>query len=145
MSQVHSTVLDADEIDALLGDGGVGVVSFASDDEPYSVPISFGYDASVESLYLRFGFAPESEKREFIDDGASASLVVTDETPAGWQSVVVRGSLSRVTEMAIDPEAAKSVHKVRIPFVTIYDREPSELEFELYRLEPDSIVGRQEA
>jgi len=145
MPQGRSVELDSEEIDQLLGDGGVGVISFADEDEPYSIPVSYGYDADADGLYVRLGFAPESEKRRFVDDGRTASLVVTEETPAGWQSVIAKGPLSEVTEMALDPEAAKSVHKVRIPFVTIYDREASELDFELYRLEAESITGRGEA
>ena len=145
MSFERPVDLDREEIDTLLGDGGVGVIAFADEDEPYSIPVSYGYDGDAAGLYVRLGFAPESEKRRFVDEGRTASLVVTDETPAGWQSVVAKGPLSEVTEMAIDPEAAKSVHKVRIPFVTIYDREPSELEFELYRLEAETVTGRREA
>ena len=144
MSKVQSVELDDEEIDALLGTGGVGVISFADGDEPYSIPVSYGYDAGAESIYVRFGFAPESKKREFIDDGVVASLVVMAESMDGWQSVVARGPLRKVTEMALDSHAAESVRQVSIPFVTIYDRRASELEFELYRLEPDIISGRRE-
>lgn len=145
MSQGRSVELDSEEIDHLLGDGGVGVISFADENDPYSIPVSYGYDADAGGLYVRLAFAPESEKRRFVDDGRTASLVVTEETPDGWQSVVAKGPLSEITEMALDPEAAKSVHKVRIPFVTIYDREARELDFELYRLEAETITGRGEA
>ncbi|WP_253736445.1 pyridoxamine 5'-phosphate oxidase family protein [Halohasta salina] len=144
MSRIRSTELDGDEIESLLGTGGVGVISFADDDEPYSIPISYGYDSGTREFYVRFGFAPDSDKRRFVDDGSVASLVVMAEAIDGWQSVVVRGSLREVTEMAIDSHAAESVRKINIPFVTIYDRRASELEFELYRLEPDTITGRRE-
>jgi hypothetical protein len=144
MSQVRSTELSGKEIESLLGTGGVGVISFADGDEPYSIPVSYGYDSNAGSLYVRFGFAPNSEKRAFIDDGVTASLVVMAEAIDGWQSVVARGPLREVTEMAIDSHAAESVRKINIPFVTIYDRRATELEFELYRLEPDSITGRCE-
>jgi len=136
--------LDGEEIESLLGTGGVGVISFANGDEPYSIPVSYGYDNSAGSLYVRFGFAPQSKKREFIDDGVTASLVVMAESIDGWQSVVARGPLHHIPEMVLDSHAAESVRKINIPFVTIYDRRATELEFELYRLEPDSITGRQE-
>jgi len=144
MSQVQSNELDDEEIDSLLGAGGVGVISFADGDEPYSIPVSYGHDANAESLYVRFGFAPESDKRSYIEDGVTASLVVMAESTDGWQSVVARGPLRKVTEMALDSHAAESVRKINIPFVTIYDRRASELEFQLFRLEPDSVTGRQE-
>jgi len=144
MSQVRSTELDGEEIESLLGTGGVGVISFADGDEPYSIPVSYGYDSNANSLYVRFGFAPDSEKRAFIDDGVTASLVVMAEAIDGWQSVVARGPLHHVSEMVLDSHAAESVRKINIPFVTIYDRRATELDFELYRLEPDSISGRKE-
>ncbi|ATW87545.1 hypothetical protein halTADL_0747 [Halohasta litchfieldiae] len=144
MSRVQSTELDDAEIDSLLGTGGIGVISFADGDEPYSIPVSYGYDSNAECLYVRFGFADNSEKRQFIDDGVTASLVVMAESMDGWQSVVARGPLHKVTEMALDSQAAESVRKINIPFVTIYDKRASELEFELFRLEPDSITGRRE-
>jgi len=144
MSQVNANTLADEDIESLLGTGGVGVISLAEDDEPYSIPISYGYDSSARDIYVRFGFAPESDKRAFIDEGSTASLVVMAEAIDGWQSVVVRGPLREVTEMAIDSHAAESVRKINIPFVTIYDRRASELEFELYRIEPDSITGRRE-
>lgn len=144
MSQVRSTELDGAEIDSLLGTGGVGVISFANDDEPYSIPVSYGYDSSTGSIYVRFGFADESEKRAFVDDGVTASLVVMADSVDGWQSVVARGPLHYAPEMVLDSHAAESVRKMNIPFVTIYDRRATELEFELYRLELDSITGRKE-
>lgn len=144
MSQVRSTELDGAEINSLLGTGGVGVISFANDDEPYSIPVSYGYDSSTGSIYVRFGFADESEKRTFVDDGVTASLVVMADSVDGWQSVVARGPLHYVPEMVLDSHAAESVRKINIPFVTIHNRRATELEFELYRLEPDSITGRRE-
>ncbi|MFO7835001.1 MAG: pyridoxamine 5'-phosphate oxidase family protein [Halohasta sp.] len=144
MSRVNSTTLADEDIESLLGTGGVGVISFADDDEPYSIPISYGYDSSARNFYVRFGFAPESDKRRFVDDGSTASLVVMAEAIDGWQSVVARGPLREVTEMAIDSHAAESVRKINIPFVTIYDKRASELEFELYRLDPESVTGRRE-
>ncbi len=144
MSQVHAVALSTEEIDSLLGTGGVGVISFADGDRPYSIPVSYGYDSSATGFYIRFGFAPDSEKRRFVDDAVTASLVVTDETIDGWRSVVARGPLTEITEPALDSHASESVRQVNIPFVTIYEQQPSELDFELYRLDPDELTGRKE-
>ncbi|TQQ80878.1 pyridoxamine 5'-phosphate oxidase family protein [Halonotius terrestris] len=145
MSTSKSVALSDDEIDLLLDTGGVGVISFADDNEPYSVPISYGYDKDVGDLYVRLAFAPESEKRRFVDDGVRASLVVTDDEGGKWRSVVARGRLTEISEPAVAGTAAQSIHQIDIPYVTIYDRRAGELEFELYRLDPESITGRKEA
>lgn len=135
--------MDDTEIDALLGTGGAGVISFADSDEPYSVPVSYGYDSNGRALYVRFGFAPDSEKRRFVDDGVTASLVITDDTD-GWRSVIARGTLTEVSEPAIDSGAAQSIRQMDIPYVTIYETPATEMEFELYRLSPESLTGRKE-
>jgi nitroimidazol reductase NimA-like FMN-containing flavoprotein (pyridoxamine 5'-phosphate oxidase superfamily) len=143
MSQPDSVELTDDEIDSLLDTGGVGAISFADDDEPYSVPISYGYDTDGRDIYVRFGFAPDSEKRRFVEDAAIASLVVTDDT-GGWRSVVARGPLTKVSEPAVSGNAIESIRKMDIPFVTIYDQRATDLDFELYRLDPETLTGRKE-
>lgn len=129
----------------MLGDGGVGVISLAEDDEPYAVPVSYGYDSDDRGIYVRFGFAADSTKRRFVDEGETAVLVVTEEAPDGWRSVLARGPLSTVAEPALDGRAARSIRKITIPFVSIYEHDPAELSFELYRLSPETLTGRKEA
>jgi nitroimidazol reductase NimA-like FMN-containing flavoprotein (pyridoxamine 5'-phosphate oxidase superfamily) len=143
MSQPDSVELSDDEIDSVLDSGGVGVISFADDDEPYSVPISYGYDSEGRDIYVRFGFASDSEKRRFVDDAAIASLVVTDDT-GGWHSVVARGPLSKISEPAVTGNAVESIRKMNIPYVTIHEERATDLEFELYRLDPETLTGRKE-
>lgn len=143
MSPQHAVDMTATEIDTVLNSGGVGVISFAEADEPYSVPISYGYDSEARDFYIRFGFAPDSEKRRFVKDGAAASLVVTTDQPS-WRSVIAEGSLSRISEPALAGSAAQSIQQMEIPFVTIYARPVGELDFELYRLTPEELTGRKE-
>lgn len=143
MSKVNSVKLSDSEIDAVLNTGGVGVISFADDDEPYSVPVSYGYDSEERNIYIRFGFASESEKRRFVDDIAIVSLVVTKET-GGWHSVVARGPISKVLEPAISAGAVESILKMNIPYVMIHKERATDLDFELYRLDPETLTGRKE-
>jgi len=143
MTDHQSHAMDDSEIDALLGTGGTGVIAFADADEPYAVPISYGYDSDAEAVYIRCGFAPDSEKRRFVDDGVTASLVITDDTGT-WQSVIVRGSLTEIAEPAIEGGAAQSIRRMNIPYVTIHETPATAMEFELYRLAPESVTGRKE-
>ncbi|MFQ3476131.1 pyridoxamine 5'-phosphate oxidase family protein [Halonotius sp. F2-221B] len=143
MGEHQSHAMDDSEIDSLLGNGGTGVVSFADGDEPYAIPISYGYDSDEGSIYLRFGFAPDSEKRQFVDDGVTASLVVSDDT-GGWRSVIARGPLTSISEPAIQDGATESIHRMNIPYVTIHETPATEMEFEVYRLDPKELTGRKE-
>ncbi|WP_396610695.1 pyridoxamine 5'-phosphate oxidase family protein [Haloferax sp. S1W] len=83
------------EIDRLLRDHGVGVLSFADDGVAYGIPISFGYDSERERLYFVFLRPGEtSKKSEFAEKTARASFTVW-EAPSRyeWRSVVVDGEL----------------------------------------------------
>lgn len=37
--------MDRDEIDEMLARSGVGVLAMVENEEPYAIPMSFGYDA----------------------------------------------------------------------------------------------------
>jgi len=139
-----AVVMDRDAIDELLGTGGVGVLALADADEPYAIPVSYGYDADEGSVYLRLGFAEDSEKRRFVSRSDGVVLVVTVEGDTGWQSVVVRGPLAEVPEASIDGTVVESIRAIDIPFFTIYEEPVRELEYQLYRIDPEEISGRRE-
>jgi hypothetical protein len=140
----QSVVMSHEEIVEFLGTGGTGVVAFAKDGDSYAIPISYGFDAEDEGLYLRLAFDSESEKREYVDATGDVSVVVHEQTDEGWKSVVARGRLSEVTEAALDSTVVEAMRTMDIPFVTIYDKPSAELDFEMYRLVPDELTGRRE-
>jgi hypothetical protein len=84
------------DTDDLLDAAGWGVLAVASDDDPYSIPISFAYDGS--DLY--FGLVREgstNRKFTFVSEGARGRLLVTDiDSQFDWQSVAVTGTLRRI-------------------------------------------------
>ncbi|WP_336024811.1 pyridoxamine 5'-phosphate oxidase family protein [Halobellus salinisoli] len=139
-----AVVLDDEEIDELLGTGGVGVLALADESDPYAIPVSYGYDADQQALYLRLGFGDDSEKERYLERSDRAALVVTTEGVEGWASVVARGPLSEIPEATIDGTVVEAIRSIDIPFVTIYEDAPRELEYRLYRLDPDELTGRQE-
>lgn len=61
MSLDEETELADEEIYAFLSRSETGVLSIARGDEPYSVPISYGYDATTRRFYLRLVSTTESE------------------------------------------------------------------------------------
>lgn len=85
-----------DDVEALLTVADHGVLGLADGDEPYTIPVSFGYDdGDVFFAFVRAG--PDSEKAEFIREGKTARLLVTDiKARFDWQSVAVTGPVETV-------------------------------------------------
>jgi hypothetical protein len=81
-----------DAVDELLRAAEWGTLALADGGEPYSIPISFGYDGT--DVY--FGLVEEGStnvKRSFIADGARARLLVTDiKSQFDWRSAAVTGT-----------------------------------------------------
>jgi hypothetical protein len=98
-AQFTGVPMAEDDIDELLRTRGYGIIALCADGEPYSIPVSFGYDG--ESVYVPFLLeSGESTKAEFIEDGATARLLVTDiRGRFDWQSVSITGPAR-----SIDPE-----------------------------------------
>jgi len=136
--------LTDDERDAFLGNGGTGVLSFATStgEPPVSIPVSYGYFADADSIYFRLSVPDDSRKGELVDN--PVSFVVHRETDAGWRSIVATGQLTEVTDAPYDSAALQGLWAVDIPTVDVFERPPSEIPFQTYRLIPDKLTGRKE-
>ncbi|MFC7068629.1 pyridoxamine 5'-phosphate oxidase family protein [Halobaculum lipolyticum] len=140
------TMSDA-ERDEFLGDGGVGVLSFATDaDEsgaPHSVPVSYGYDGVENAFYFRLAVGADSEKPPLPD--RPVTFVTYDDVDDVWHSVVAAGRLVPTDDDAVATAALEGLSRVGIPLVDAFGRPTAEVQFEFYRLDPDSLTGRREA
>ncbi len=89
--------LDDPEIDDLLREVGVGILSMSADGVPYGVPLSFGYDG--DALYFVFlGPTADLRKETYAEQSDVASFAAVDVDPGGaWRSAIVAGALDRVT------------------------------------------------
>jgi len=136
--------LTDDERDAFLGDGGTGVLSFAtqSGEPPVSIPVSYGYFADADSIYFRLSVPENSRKPDLVEN--PISFVVHHETDAGWRSVVATGRLDEVTDAPYDSAALQGLWAVDIPTVDVFERPPSEIPYRTFRLIPDELTGRKE-
>ncbi|WIV65810.1 pyridoxamine 5'-phosphate oxidase family protein [Natrialbaceae archaeon AArc-T1-2] len=94
------TELSHEACEEILRDRGTGVLSLASGDEAYAVPISFGYAGETETVYVSFlGYSADSEKVAFAEDTSRASLVTYDvRGKFDWTSVVVRGPIREIDD-----------------------------------------------
>jgi nitroimidazol reductase NimA-like FMN-containing flavoprotein (pyridoxamine 5'-phosphate oxidase superfamily) len=86
--------LSADECRAVLERQRMCVVSVVDGDEPYAVPVFYGFDG--ETVYL--GVA-EGRKTRALDANARVYVLVTEVGPGdAWRSVAVAGRARTVTE-----------------------------------------------
>ena len=141
MSDWTGTAMDGVEIADFLEARGAGVLSLARENDGYGIPVSYAYEEDEQAIYFRLGFGPESQKRAFVDATERASLVVFEETSAGWQSVVVEGKLSDVAAGQLESSLAEAVRGFNIPYFAVFGRPSSELDFSLYRMKADSLTG----
>jgi hypothetical protein len=90
-------MIDA-EIDALLEEVGFGVLSMSLDGVPYGLPLSFGYDGESRLYFVFVGHSDEGRKTEYAERADVVGFLAYDVADADdWRSVVVDGSLDRIT------------------------------------------------
>ena len=146
MSAPDPVTMDDAERDEFLGVGGVGVLSLSHEngeyEPPHSVPVSYGYDEHEETFYFRLSVGADSEKPPLTD--RAVTFVTYDTVDDQWHSVVASGRLERTTDSDISTESLAGLDRVGIPLVDIFGRPTADVQFEFYRLVPDSLTGRRE-
>ncbi|MHC3439590.1 pyridoxamine 5'-phosphate oxidase family protein [Natrialbaceae archaeon A-gly3] len=145
MTLASETEMTATEIDDFLGRHETGVLSLARGDDPYAIPVSYGYDRSARAFYLRLVSTERSEKRRFLGSSPRARLVVYDKAESAeiYRSVVASGHLEEIPPEDLTVEAIEGYGEAKRPLFEIWTVSKPDLEIELYRLEPDEIGGRR--
>jgi nitroimidazol reductase NimA-like FMN-containing flavoprotein (pyridoxamine 5'-phosphate oxidase superfamily) len=136
--------LDASERDAVLGDGGVGVLAFAapSGDAPHSLPVSYGYDADDAALYFRLAVGGDRGKSDLLE--RPVSFTVHQESEDGYESVVATGTLDPIDEPDVDTTVLDGLSRVQIPLFDVFDRDPRETAFAFFTLDAADATGKRE-
>lgn len=136
------TEMSAEATDAFLGRHETGVLALARTDEPYAIPISYGYDADDRRFYVRLVSTPESEKRRYLDSSPTARLVVYEDDEDTYRSVIAIGTLDRIDPGELTAADIQQYGSAKRPLFEIWPQQKGELDIELYRLDPDSLSGR---
>lgn len=136
------TEMTAEETAAFLGRQETGVLALARTDEPYAIPISYGFDADAREFYMRLVSTPDSEKRRFLGSEPQARLVVYEEDDDVYRSVVAIGALARIDPSELTTEDIQQYGAARRPLFEIWPQQKGELDIDLYRLDPDTLSGR---
>ncbi|MCG1003611.1 MULTISPECIES: pyridoxamine 5'-phosphate oxidase family protein [Halobacterium] len=142
MALEKQTEMTRSDTDALLGRHETGVLSLARDDDPYAIPISYGYDTDDRTFYLRLVSTPDSEKREFLSSNPDARLVVYEEDEPTYQSVVVTGTLTEIPRDEMTVEHVEQYGDAKRPLFEIWGESKPDLDIKLYELRADTISGR---
>ncbi|EMA56093.1 pyridoxamine 5'-phosphate oxidase family protein [Halococcus thailandensis] len=144
MSGFRWLQLSDEELDTFLGNGGTGTLSFStsSDEPPFSLPVSYGYDADIVHFHYRLALPSDSTKEKYID--RPVSFVTHSHTNDGWRSVIAVGTLEDLTKLPYEAAARQERWAVDIPFVDIFKEPPDDVIFHQFRLVPDELTGRKE-
>lgn len=145
MSLAQETEMSTSQIDEFLSTHETGVLSLARGDEPYSLPISYGYDADEQTFFMRLVSTPESQKRAFLDDEPDVRLVVYDENDTGtlYRSVVAAGILEEIDPGEMTVDEIEQYGAARRPLFEIWGEGKEDLDIQLYKFQPTELNGRR--
>jgi nitroimidazol reductase NimA-like FMN-containing flavoprotein (pyridoxamine 5'-phosphate oxidase superfamily) len=142
MTLDQQTELSPAETDRLLARNETAVLALARDDDPYAIPISYGYDPDERRVYLRLVSTPDSEKRAFLAGDPRTRLVVHETDGDTYRSVVLTGTLGEVPREDLTPEHVAQYGDARRPLFEIWGEAKPDLDIGLYVLDPDEVSGR---
>jgi len=143
MTVEQQTVMTGAETDALLERRETGVLALARADEPYAVPISYGYDADVRRFCMRLVSTPDNEKRRFLSDAPEVRFVVYEEDGTTYRSAIANGRLQHVPRSELTPEHVERYGAAKRPLFEIWEETKGDLDIQLYELDPDELNGRR--
>lgn len=143
-SQFMGVPMSSDDIETLLVSEGYGILSLAQDGEPYSIPVSFGYDG--ESIYLGLlGFDPNPTKMEFLADGDTARLLVTDiGNRFEWQSVAITGPARSIEKGSEEWESLLDTLADNAWFMRAFERSDALESLQGWKLEIEELTGLEQ-
>lgn len=138
--------LSADEIDEMLTRNGIGVLGLANDGQPYTIPMSFGYDGDEMTFPMQWGTGYDGRKERYAEANTNVSFTVYEQDPDNpqlWRSIVITGTLYEIDEedeerafasLAANAEFAPDLGVWGVPF--------EDVEFRLFGLSVDECNGR---
>lgn len=132
--------MDPEETAAFLEERGWGCLTLARDDAAYSIPVSFGYDGD-STLYFQLQTDEDGEKLAYLDATTTATFLVPRVRPPNWQSVVVRGRISPVSDDDVGEAYAAFTDNAWFPTCPWTDeKDPTDMG--LYELDVEEMSGR---
>jgi hypothetical protein len=137
---VYTVGMDAADIDDYLRAGSHGVLALADGDDAYAVPLSYHYDGGRLLLRVSTHDDSGSEKRRYLETTDTATFVCFAADADGSWSIHVRGSVAP-WDGAVDEATLNEW----FPPFRLFDEAVEDVEFTLYELDMESVVGRRTA
>jgi nitroimidazol reductase NimA-like FMN-containing flavoprotein (pyridoxamine 5'-phosphate oxidase superfamily) len=94
--------MDADEIGQFLATQKTGVLGLPSENGPYMLPLTYGYDGDSR-LFFTFVLGASSRKETLSDRAENATFLVFQvDSMFVWESVLLSGSIETLPESQRD-------------------------------------------
>ena len=136
---VYTSGMTESDVDARLRTGEHGVLGLADGDDAYAVPLSYHYDG--DRFLLRVSaHGDDGEKGRFVETTDTATLVCYESSTEESWSVHARGPI-RKYERDVDEATLNEWFQ---PF-RLFDEAVEAVEFTLYELRPETVIGRATA
>lgn len=143
MTVEQQVVMSDSEIDAVLGRHETGVLALAEGDEPYAVPISYGYDDDSRRLCMRLVATAGSDRTRFLSGSPRVRFVVYEEGETVYRSVIATGRLEEIPRSELTPDHVARYGTAKRPLFEIWDAPQTDLDVDLYELDPAELTGRR--
>ena len=90
--------MDDESIREFVDSQRTGVLGLTADDVPYMVPMSYAYDGD-DTIYFTYVLGTSSRKEDLSEEHRRARfLVYSVETMFNWESVLLKGNISKTPE-----------------------------------------------
>lgn len=126
---------------------GIGVLAMIDDQQPYAIPMSFGYDADQMVFPMQWGGGYQGRKNQIIESNPNVCLTVYEQDSddaAIWRSVVITGELHEIQEEDMDKAYASLAANAEFPAdIGVWGIPFEEVEFSLFGLRMDTCTGRE--
>lgn len=134
---VYTTGMSAAEVEEQLQAGEHGVLGLADEDDAYAIPLSYHYDG--ERLLLRVSeHDDDSEKKRFLETTRTATfLCYAASTTDSW-SIHIRGPIKKWPG-----EVDEAIINKWFPPFRVFDEAVENVEFSLWELQMDTVIGRK--
>jgi len=142
--QEYGVEMTDKEVAEFLTRQGHGVLSFGGED-PYGLPISFGYDVLANRCIFQLVSDADSKKDAALMESTRVNLVAYEWNDVDdWRSVIITGELSPIPDDSIDAVDAAGIFAeyASVASLTVFDKPLSELAVVWHELDIEELTGR---
>lgn len=143
----HMRRLEKGEIEDVLIRQGIGILAMIDSEQPYAIPMSFGYEADQAVLPMQWGGGCESRKDRAIESNPNVCLTVyeqdTENEPI-WRSVLITGEIYEIPDEKEQRAYASLAANAQFsPDLGVWGIPFEDVDFRLFGLDTKNCTGRE--